>query len=275
MVDRAPPDRAQDDRHRRIPHRLPDRARRRAAQPRHLQDRAGIHRRLDRAALPQRSRHRRPALRANRRRQRQSDHAGARRLLAGPRRGSGRTRAGGARRLQRGGGAIDQLLRPAGARETRTDPDRAERRRGGRGRSAERLEIVRAVAAALRSRRRRDRDPDLRRHGRQWRSGRPAGLAELAARQGDARAMLLVGKSALNRGLPFDHYAYPVNGVPPFRADRPGDRAERGLLDRAPGKRLQSGRGFAGAGVWADAGDAGCRSLCLQARRRRLRHQHA
>ena len=56
MVDRAAAAGAQDDRHRRIPHRLSDRARRGAALPRHLQDRAGIHRRLDRAALPQRSR---------------------------------------------------------------------------------------------------------------------------------------------------------------------------------------------------------------------------
>ena len=29
--------------------------------------------------------------------------------------------------------------------------------------------------------------------------------------------MLLLGKAALNRGLPFDFYAYPVNGIPPFR----------------------------------------------------------
>ena len=29
--------------------------------------------------------------------------------------------------------------------------------------------------------------------------------------------MLLLGKAALNRGLPFDHYAYPVNGIPPFK----------------------------------------------------------
>jgi len=33
--------------------------------------------------------------------------------------------------------------------------------------------------------------------------------------------MLLVGKAALNRGLPFDFYAYPVTGVPPFRSIGP------------------------------------------------------
>ena len=37
------------------------------------------------------------------------------------------------------------------------------------------------------------------------------GLGELASRYGDARSMLLLGKAALNRGLPFDFYAYPVN----------------------------------------------------------------
>ena len=29
--------------------------------------------------------------------------------------------------------------------------------------------------------------------------------------------MLLIGKAALNRGLPFDFYAYPVNGIPSFK----------------------------------------------------------
>ena len=55
MVDRAAAAVAQDARRRREPHRLSDRARRRAARARHLQDRAGIHRRLDRVALPDRS----------------------------------------------------------------------------------------------------------------------------------------------------------------------------------------------------------------------------
>ena len=37
--------------------------------------------------------------------------------------------------------------------------------------------------------------------------------------------MLLAGKAALNRGLPFDFYAYPVSGIPPFKSDRAGRRA--------------------------------------------------
>ena len=102
MVDRAAPAVAQDARHRRASHRLSDRARRGAARARHLQDRAGIHRGLDRAALPERSGDRRAAFCAHRRRQRQSDRAGARRLLAGPRRGSRGPRAGGPRRLHGG-----------------------------------------------------------------------------------------------------------------------------------------------------------------------------
>jgi len=33
--------------------------------------------------------------------------------------------------------------------------------------------------------------------------------------------MLLVGKQALNRGLPFDFYAYPLNGIPQYRSIGP------------------------------------------------------
>ncbi len=42
-------------------------------------------------------------------------------------------------------------------------------------------------------------------------------LAEVAARHGDAKGMMLVGKAALNRGYPFDYYAYPVSGIPSFQ----------------------------------------------------------
>ncbi len=90
---------AQDAGRRRTPQRLSDRAGRGAAVARHLQDRAGIHRGLDCAALPERPGGGRPAFRANRRRQRQPDRAGARRLLAGPRGGSRRPQPGGARSL--------------------------------------------------------------------------------------------------------------------------------------------------------------------------------
>ena len=42
-----------------------------------------------------------------------------------------------------------------------------------------------------------------------------ASLAELAARNDDARTALLIGKSALARGLPLDVHAFPDVGVPP------------------------------------------------------------
>jgi len=44
-----------------------------------------------------------------------------------------------------------------------------------------------------------------------------SGVGKLAARYKDARAMLLVGKSALGRGLPLDHYAFPDIGVPNYK----------------------------------------------------------
>ena len=43
-----------------------------------------------------------------------------------------------------------------------------------------------------------------------------AALANLAARNDDARAVLLVGKGALERGLPLDIYAFPDIGVPHY-----------------------------------------------------------
>src|SRR4029079_517186 len=52
----------------------------------------------------------------------------------------------------------------------------------------------------------------------------PAGrveLGDLAWRYSDAGGMLLMGKAALNRGLPFDFYAYPVSGIPPFKSIGP------------------------------------------------------
>ncbi|WP_456816554.1 transglycosylase SLT domain-containing protein [Bradyrhizobium sp. USDA 4508] len=86
-----------------------------------------------------------------------------------------------------------------------------------RGRGAERLEIVRAVALLYEIDARELAIPIF---GDMGDNGDPealAGLGELTARHGDARGMLLMGKAALNRGLPFDHYAYPVNGIPSFR----------------------------------------------------------
>ncbi|HEY6993321.1 MAG TPA: lytic transglycosylase domain-containing protein [Xanthobacteraceae bacterium] len=48
-----------------------------------------------------------------------------------------------------------------------------------------------------------------------------AAIAEVAARHHDARAMVLLGKSALGRGLPLDHYAFPTIGIPPYHAIGP------------------------------------------------------
>ncbi len=92
---------------------------------------------------------------------------------------------------------------------------------GSRSRGVERLEIVRAVqllyaldegdiAIPIFADMGENGDPDA-----------VLGLGELASRQGDARGMLLAGKAALNRGLPFDFYAYPVSGIPPFKSIGP------------------------------------------------------
>jgi peptidoglycan lytic transglycosylase len=48
-----------------------------------------------------------------------------------------------------------------------------------------------------------------------------AALGELTARYNDARAMLLIGKTALARGLAMDLYAFPDIGVPPYSAIGP------------------------------------------------------
>lgn len=86
-----------------------------------------------------------------------------------------------------------------------------------RGRGAERLEVVRAVQLLYELDEGEIAIPIF---GDMGENGDPdalVGLAELTAKYNDARGMLLVGKAALNRGLPFDHYAYPVNGIPPFK----------------------------------------------------------
>ena len=48
-------------------------------------------------------------------------------------------------------------------------------------------------------------------------AGALATLAEIATRHNDARATLLIGKTALGHGLPFEHYAYPDFGVPNYQ----------------------------------------------------------
>ena len=86
-----------------------------------------------------------------------------------------------------------------------------------RGRGSERLEIVRAVQLLYELDEREIAIPIFADMGENGDADALAGLGELTARHNDARGMLLPGKAALNRGLPFDHYAYPVNGIPSFK----------------------------------------------------------
>ena len=90
-----------------------------------------------------------------------------------------------------------------------------------RGRSTERLEIVRAVQLLYELDEGEIAVPIMADMGENGDPDALVGLGEIAGRRGDARGMLLVGKAALNRGLPFDFYAYPVTGVPPFRSIGP------------------------------------------------------
>jgi soluble lytic murein transglycosylase len=87
----------------------------------------------------------------------------------------------------------------------------------GRGRNVERLEIVRAVQLLYELDEGEYAIPILADMGENGDPDALVGLGELASRYSDARGMLLMGKAALNRGLPFDFYAYPVNGIPPFK----------------------------------------------------------
>jgi soluble lytic murein transglycosylase len=48
-----------------------------------------------------------------------------------------------------------------------------------------------------------------------------AALGDVATRNKDARATLLLGKGALGRGLPLDHYAFPVIGIPDYKTVGP------------------------------------------------------
>jgi soluble lytic murein transglycosylase len=90
-----------------------------------------------------------------------------------------------------------------------------------RGRGVERLEIVRAVKLLYALDEREIAVPIFADMGDNGDPDALVGLGELASRNGDARGMLLLGKAALNRGLPFDFYAYPVNGIPPFKSIGP------------------------------------------------------
>ncbi|QEL22641.1 lytic transglycosylase domain-containing protein [Bosea sp. F3-2] len=53
-------------------------------------------------------------------------------------------------------------------------------------------------------------------------------IAAIAQREADARALVGIGKAALQRGFPLDMAAYPVNGIPEF--DVLGDPMERAIV---------------------------------------------
>ena len=97
-----------------------------------------------------------------------------------------------------------------------------------RGRGAERLEIVRAAQLLYELDEREMAVPVLADMGENGDPEALAGLGELTQRYSDARGMLLLGKAALNRGLPFDFYAYPVNGIPQFTPI--GPEVERSIV---------------------------------------------
>ena len=89
------------------------------------------------------------------------------------------------------------------------------------GRAVERLEIVRAVQLLYELEEGEIAIPILADAGENGDPDALTGLGQLASRYEDARGMLILGKAALNRGLPFDFYAYPVTGIPPFRSIGP------------------------------------------------------
>ncbi|BAT60740.1 soluble lytic murein transglycosylase precursor [Variibacter gotjawalensis] len=43
-----------------------------------------------------------------------------------------------------------------------------------------------------------------------------AALGEVAMKHNDPRATMMIGKAAIARGLPFDHYAFPTSGIPKY-----------------------------------------------------------
>ena len=87
----------------------------------------------------------------------------------------------------------------------------------GRSRLGDRLEVVRAVELLYALDERDIAIPIFSEMGERADMDALLALCELAQRNDDARAMLIAGKAALNRGMPFDFYAYPVSGIPPYK----------------------------------------------------------
>ena len=130
-----------------------------------------------------------------------------------------------------------------------------------RGRGIERLEIVRAVQLLYALDEREIAIPIFADMGENGDPDALVGLGELASRNSDARGMLLVGKAALNRGLPFDFYAYPVNGIPPFKSIGPDVEQSIIFAIARQESAFNPARGLAGASLRPDAGDAGRRAV--------------
>ena len=92
-----------------------------------------------------------------------------------------------------------------------------------------------------------------------------AALAEVAGKHDDARAMLLLGESAVRRGLPLGLLRLSGGGPARLQADRAAGRPRGRLFDRPPGKPFPSEGRLQRPRHGADAGDAGGRQGHRQA----------
>ncbi len=257
MVDRAPADRPQAARHRRRQDRLSGRARRRAAGQGELPRRARVHRRLDRAALPQRSgdRARRTSPRSPQGTDNPISLARADYWQGRAAEALGRKQRG-ARALP-GGGA---LLRPPITARSRAPGSASANSRCAAPpalpptRAALRLEVVRAVELLYAID---ERDLVVPLAGRSRRQARPTSArwrrsASSPRSNDDARAMLLLGKAALGRGLPLDHLRLPDHRhAATITPIGPAVEPARRLFDRAPGKHVQSAHRLERQRAWA------------------------
>ncbi|ACA15258.1 Lytic transglycosylase catalytic [Methylobacterium sp. 4-46] len=57
-----------------------------------------------------------------------------------------------------------------------------------------------------------------------------AALGDVAAADNDPRALVALGKVAVQRGLPLDQHAYPVNGIPSYEAFSAVPQVERAMV---------------------------------------------
>ena len=239
MVDRAATVVAQDDRHRRTPHRLSDCARRGASgratstRPSRNSPRAGSRcassttRRSPRSILrasasaaSTRPRWRAPAI----------GRAAPRKPPAAPRRRAPPTPA-----LPSNRPAITASWRAQNSALPQIELNGVPR---GRAR-VERLEIVRAVQLLYELDEREIAIPILADMGENGDPDALVGLGELAARYSDARGMLLMGKAALNRGLPFDFLRLSGQRHP-AHSSRSGRKSSRASSTPSRGRKAPS-----------------------------------